>query len=69
MKIINPATEELIQEIASSTEQSLDQSFEELSIGQRSWKLTSLASRVQILAKFSNLLAEEAAQLAYDLSS
>ncbi|MFX7090886.1 aldehyde dehydrogenase family protein, partial [Acinetobacter baumannii] len=26
-------------------------------------------SRVQILAKFSNLLAEEAAQLAYDLSS
>ncbi len=27
MKIINPATEELIQEIASSTEQSLDQSL------------------------------------------
>jgi acyl-CoA reductase-like NAD-dependent aldehyde dehydrogenase len=69
MKIINPATEELVQEIASSTEQSLDQSFEELSIGQHNWKLTSLVSRVQILAKFSNLLAEEAAQLAYDLSS
>lgn len=29
MKIINPATEELVQEIVSSTEQSLDQSFEE----------------------------------------
>ncbi|MGL6067121.1 MAG: aldehyde dehydrogenase family protein, partial [Sediminibacterium sp.] len=69
MKIINPATEELVQEIVSSTEQSLDQSFEELSIGQHNWKLTSLASRVQILAKFSDLLAEEAAQLAYDLSS
>lgn len=69
MKIINPATEELIQEIASSTEQSLDQSFKELSNGQRHWKLTSLASRIEKLAKFSDLLAEEAEQLAYDLSS
>lgn len=69
MKLINPATEEIIQEVASSTKESLDQSYKELVLGQQIWKSTPLTYRIQILAKFSDLLAEQSTQLAHDLSS
>ncbi|MEN9599055.1 MAG: hypothetical protein RL596_1366 [Bacteroidota bacterium] len=69
MQIINPATEEIIQEIPAATQASIHASFQLLVTGQSTWKKVSLVDRIQIIEKFSALLAEESVQLAADLSA
>jgi acyl-CoA reductase-like NAD-dependent aldehyde dehydrogenase len=69
MQIINPATEEIIQDITTSSSESIDASFQLLVTGQSTWKKVSLVDRILIIEKFAALLADESAQLATDLSA
>jgi acyl-CoA reductase-like NAD-dependent aldehyde dehydrogenase len=69
MQIINPATEEIIHEIVSSTTQAIHTSFELLVIEQARWKKILLTDRKQIIERFAALLAEESELLAADLSA
>lgn len=68
MKIINPATEEVVHEIAESTPQSLEQKYEALLSGQRHWGGVGLTDRIKVLENFSNLLSENVASLADTLT-
>ena len=69
MKIINPATEEIIAEIKEDSLQTLQNKFQLLKAAQQSWKKISLAERTTIIEKFSDLLEENKEQLASVLTS
>lgn len=69
MKIINPATEELIKEVQEDSVQTIEKKFQELKSGQRAWSKKPLAERVEIIRKFSVLLGENIEQLAATLTS
>ncbi len=69
MKIVNPATEEIIREVAEDNKASLDRKFEKLRSGQVQWERQSLESRVAVIRKFSELLGEEIETLAAILTS
>jgi len=69
MKIINPATEEIIAEIKEDSLQTLQNKFQLLKAAQQSWKKISLAERTTIIEKFSDLLEENKEELASVLSS
>jgi acyl-CoA reductase-like NAD-dependent aldehyde dehydrogenase len=69
MKIINPATEEVITEIKEDTKESLSDKFELLKTAQPSWAKVVLAQRVLILKKFAELLEENIERLASVLTS
>jgi acyl-CoA reductase-like NAD-dependent aldehyde dehydrogenase len=56
MKIINPAIEEVIQEIAEDNEAAVVEKFQLLKHGQAEWENTSLSARIEIIKKFSTLL-------------
>jgi acyl-CoA reductase-like NAD-dependent aldehyde dehydrogenase len=68
MKIFNPATEELIREIAEDNQLSVEEKFEELRGGQLSWRRTSLKERITILERFSELLEENLEKNAFILT-
>ena len=68
MKIFNPATEELIREIAEDNQLSVEEKFEELRVGQLSWRKTSLKERITILERFSELLEENLEKNAFILT-
>ncbi len=53
MKIINPATEELIREIPEDNQETLVAKFLLLKNAQKEWEGTNLAQRIGILQKFS----------------
>ncbi len=69
MKIINPATEELIIEIAEDNQQTIDTKFQLLQSAQPDWQNIVLAERVSILQKFASLLKENTEPLAAILTS
>lgn len=69
IKIINPATESVIAEVAEDTIESIAEKFEVLKKGQRSWAKISLDDRITIIKKFYDLLEEEKDQLALTLTS
>lgn len=69
MKIINPATEELIREIEEDTQITLQKKFQSLKAAQSGWQKTSLPERIKILQKFSNLLKENIEPLALILTN
>jgi acyl-CoA reductase-like NAD-dependent aldehyde dehydrogenase len=69
MKIINPATEEIITEIKEDTKESLSEKFELLKTAQPSWAKMSLEQRVLILKKFAELLEANIERLASVLTS
>jgi acyl-CoA reductase-like NAD-dependent aldehyde dehydrogenase len=56
MKIINPATEEVIIELSEDNTSSLQHKFEKLSKAQTHWKQVPLVKRVEVLQRFSELL-------------
>src|SRR5690349_2452166 len=68
MKIFNPATEELIREITEDNQLSVEEKFEELRVGQLSWRKTSLKERITILERFSELLEENLEKNAFILT-
>jgi acyl-CoA reductase-like NAD-dependent aldehyde dehydrogenase len=68
MKIVNPATEELITELKEDTLISVAEKCVMLQNGQRSWVNQSLAERKEIVARFQDLLEKEKKTLSQILS-
>jgi acyl-CoA reductase-like NAD-dependent aldehyde dehydrogenase len=69
MKIINPATGELFQEVAEDSPASIHSKYQKLRAGQTAWSAVSLNDRIEIIKKFSELLLKNAEQLAVVLTS
>ena len=69
MKIINPATEEVLAELQEDDKKSLSGKLELLRAGQHAWQQNPLARRIAILENFSSLLGKEAERLAIVLTS
>jgi len=69
MKIINPATEDVIKELKEDDENSVKKKFQELKQAQPEWQKISLSYRVDILRKFSSLLKLNIESLAAVLTS
>jgi acyl-CoA reductase-like NAD-dependent aldehyde dehydrogenase len=69
MKIINPATEELIREIAEDTEATVDAKFRRLKAGQPAWAAIGVGERIACIARFYELLETEKEELASALTS
>jgi acyl-CoA reductase-like NAD-dependent aldehyde dehydrogenase len=69
MTIINPATQEIIQEIAEDTKEIIAQKYALLKKGQPAWAALSVPERVAIIQKFSDLLDAEKDELAKTLTA
>src|SRR5262245_42477746 len=69
MRIINPATEELIKEIKDDTRESLQEKFRLLHALQTIWRKVSLNDRIAVLKKFALKLEENREHLASVLTS
>jgi acyl-CoA reductase-like NAD-dependent aldehyde dehydrogenase len=69
MKIINPATEEIIADIAEDTRTGLQSKVSMLRKGQASWSELPLQQRIDTLKRFSSLLKEHTEKLASVLTS
>ncbi len=69
MKIINPATEEIITEIQEDNKQSVEQKFQKLRAAQPSWQQVPISERTAILKQFAELLKKNTEHLASVLTS
>lgn len=69
MKIINPATEELIAEMPEDNVASLSDKFQWLKQAQGFWQEVPLAKRINVLQRFSKLLETHIEHLAAVLTS
>lgn len=69
MKIINPATEEVIREVAEDTETTIAGKFSLLQTGQTHWSAIPLQKRIACIEKFYALLDEQKDELAKTLTS
>ncbi len=69
MKIINPATEAIITEVAEDTTESIAEKFDALKKGQQLWSKISVEQRLAVIQKFYDLLEENKDQLASTLTS
>ncbi len=69
MKIINPATEEIIKEVKEDNESSLKRKWGSLKVAQEKWAGLPLKERVDVLKKFASLLERDVEQLASVLTS
>lgn len=69
MKVINPATEEVITEILEDNKQSVEQKFQQLQSAQPSWQQVPLIERAAILQQFAQLLEKNTEHLATVLTS
>lgn len=68
LEIINPATEKIITTLTQDDANSLSNKLELLKTGQKDWKNIPLTDRINIIKKFSELLAEEIETLAATLT-
>ena len=69
MKIINPATEELISEVPEDTRESVTQKFGQLQAAQSAWQEVPLAERIDVLKRFAQQLEQNIEALATVLTS
>lgn len=69
MKIINPATEEVIREVPEDTADSIQQKFLQLKGGQKIWKKFPVEKRLEHFSKFSDSLESHKEELAGILTS
>jgi len=69
MEIINPATEEIIAEIKEDTKETLASKFELLKNARPLWQNITLAERIGVLQRFSQLLEKNIEQLAATLTA
>lgn len=69
MKIINPATEEVIREIEADTPESIQQKYETALAAQMDWKLVPLEERIACIAKFNELMLANADKIAADMTA
>lgn len=68
MQIINPATEEIIQEVTEDTPETIQEKFQLLKEGQKQWAVVPLAQRISAIEKFYTLLDERKDELAETLT-
>ncbi len=69
MKIINPATEQVIADIAEDTAESIQEKYELLHSAQPAWAAVSVEERIAAIARFYDLLEEHKEELAATLTS
>ena len=69
MKIINPATDELIREVDEETDAEIRKKYDTLKEGQKKWGATALDDRIACLKRFSDLLEKNKEELAKTLTS
>lgn len=69
MKIINPATEELIREVEEDTAVEVNKKFALLKAAQADWQKVSLKERIKTLQNFSGLLKKNIEHLTQVLTS
>ncbi|MEO5592780.1 MAG: aldehyde dehydrogenase family protein [Chitinophagaceae bacterium] len=69
MTIINPATQEIIQEIAEDTKEIIAEKFASLKAGQPAWAAKTVQERIDIIQKFYDLLDLEKDELAKTLTA
>ncbi|MES1159678.1 MAG: aldehyde dehydrogenase family protein, partial [Bacteroidota bacterium] len=69
MTIINPATEEVIQELTEDTAASVQEKFELLKKGQADWAKRTLEERIACITRFYGLLDTEKEDLAATLTA
>ena len=69
MKIINPATEEVIKEVAEDTVETVREKFSLLKKGQRAWAKVDVEKRIAAIQKFYDLLEVHKDELARTLTS
>jgi acyl-CoA reductase-like NAD-dependent aldehyde dehydrogenase len=69
MTIINPATEEIIQEVGEDTEASVRQKFQLLKEAQPAWAALPVEERIACIARFYELLDTEKKDLAVTLTA
>ncbi|PVD52614.1 aldehyde dehydrogenase [Terrimonas sp.] len=68
MQIINPATEEVIQEVAEDTPETIQEKYQFLKEGQKQWAAVPLVQRISAIEKFYALLDERKDELAETLT-
>ncbi len=68
MKIINPATEELIREVPEDTEAGIEAKFRRLKAGQPAWAALDVKERIACIARFYELLETQKEELASTLT-
>lgn len=69
MKIVNPATNEIIGEVAELSPEQISSAYNLAHLVQPEWAAQPLSDRMAILERFRELLQEDAEQLARTLSS
>ncbi len=69
MKIVNPATEELISEIEEDTAASIGAKYESAKKAQKEWAKVPLAERISCIAKFNELMLANADKIAADMTA
>jgi len=69
MKIINPATEELIKELREDDKASLEKKLERLNAAQPAWQEVPIEKRIAIIRQFSDLMLANIETLAATLTS
>jgi len=69
MTIINPATEEIIQEVAEDTEASVREKYQAVKQGQPGWAALPVEERVGVIARFYEALDMEKETLAATLTA
>ncbi len=69
LRIINPATEELVRELEEDTPATLTQKLAAAEAALPAWQRLPLATRLQMIRRFKELLAERKAKLAELLTS
>ncbi|MCW3120216.1 MAG: Aldehyde Dehydrogenase [Chitinophagaceae bacterium] len=69
MKVINPATEEVIREIPEDSKKSVEEKYQLLRSGQLQWAKVPVQKRVQCIATFYDLLDTHKDELAKTLTA
>ena len=69
MKIINPATEEIIKEVTEDDQGTLENKFYLLKSNQPVWQQLTLTKRINVIKKFTSLLQQNIENLASTLTS
>ena len=69
LKVVNPATEEVIQELEEDSAESVVSKFKEASCAQKAWARRPVQERMECLRRFNGLLQERRGELAEVLTS
>jgi len=69
MTIVNPATEEIIQEVKEDTESSVGEKYRKVKAGQLVWAAQPVSDRIAVIARFYEALETEKKVLAATLTA